>query len=412
MKNNPRFDRMLRAASLGLKRKQFTSICWCDDSGKPMGGSALVRLSPKECEAYTLSTERNWRPDALFPVVCAEVFERMGCESLITRVKFSNTSARFLAAQLGFKRIEARADSITYRLLKPMMNKQILTMTMPVAREVHFDRTEAFSLTVADVTWEDHGLYGFGDPAALTNPADNYKPGGSISPKVFKNIAGHDYELLIVGDAYYDPKSLGTDISVRALSGSDKIKTLNATITPAITESMVGTTVQITLRLWGEVDTGRGYTPPLEPDSCKRSLFHGGCVNVREGDASSGSRRKRRNRCIGNSGPGWIRISRRGGCIFRCGRNLLSDKCHQFGGSGSVDGDIPVLFVTRKANKIRLQPSSCRKLHSELSQWSLGQFLGYLSRQSKEKKYCEVHLLRRDRSQPFLTSRMGGSHAE
>lgn len=284
MKNNPRFDRMLRAASLGLKRKQFTSICWCDDSGKPMGGSALVRLSPKECEAYTLSTERNWRPDALFPVVCAEVFERMGCESLITRVKFSNTPARFLAAQLGFKRIEARADSITYRLLKPMMNKQILTMTMPVAREVHFDRTEAFSLTVADVTWEDHGLYGFGDPAAWSVPT-NYKPGGSISPKVFKNIAGHDYELLIVGDAYYDPKRTGTDIRVRALSGSDKIKTLNATITPAITESMVGTIVQITLRLWGEVDTGRGYTPPLEPDSCKRSLFHGGCVNVREGDA-------------------------------------------------------------------------------------------------------------------------------
>jgi hypothetical protein len=262
MKNNPRFDRMLRAASLGLKRKQFTSICWCDDSGKPMGGTALVRLSPKECEAYTLSTERNWRPDALFPVVCAEVFERMGCESLITRTKFSNTSARFLAAQLGFKRIEARADSITYRLLKPMMNKQILTMTMPVAQEVQFDRTEAFSLTVADVTWEDHGMYGFGDPAAFTDPAYDYKPGGSISPKVFKNIAGHDYELLIVGDAYYDPKSTGTDIRVRALSGSDKIKTLEATITPAITESMVGTTVQITLRLRGEVDTNRGYAPP------------------------------------------------------------------------------------------------------------------------------------------------------
>lgn len=254
MKNNPRFDRMLRAASLGLKRKQFTSICWCDDSGKPMGGGAIVRLSPKECEIYTLSIERNWRPDALFPVVCAEVFERMGCESLITRTKFSNTSARFLAAQLGFKRIEARADSITYRLLKPMMNKKILTMTMPVARVVQFDRTEAFSLTVARVTWEDHGIYGFGDPDAWPKDTEFYNPGGSISPKVFKNIAGHDYELLIVGDTYYDPKSLNTSISVRALSGSDEIKTLYASITPEITESMVGATVQITLRLWGEVE--------------------------------------------------------------------------------------------------------------------------------------------------------------
>lgn len=27
------------------------------------------------------------------------------------------------------------------------------------------------------------------------------------------------------------------------------------------------------------------FAPPLGPDSCKRSLFHGGCVNVREGDA-------------------------------------------------------------------------------------------------------------------------------
>lgn len=253
MKNNPRFDRMLRAASLGLKRKQFTSICWCDDSGKPMGGCALVRLSPKECEIYTLSIERNWRPDAIFPVMCAEVFERMGCESLITRTKFSNTSARFLAAQMGFKRIEAHANAITYRLLKPMMNKQILTMTTPVARIIQFDRTETFSLTVADVSWDEHAMYGFGAPDAWPDD-EYYHPGGSISPKVFKNIAGHDYELLIVGDPYYDPKSLVTNIRVRALNGNYEIKTLQASITPELTESMVGTTVQITLRLWGEVE--------------------------------------------------------------------------------------------------------------------------------------------------------------
>ena len=140
-------------------------------------------------------------------------------------------------------------------------------------------------------------------------------------------------------------------------------------------------------------------------------LFNGGGLNAREGNASPSVRRKRRDRCVGNSSTKRVQRAVRCRLLLRC--NLHGVPSQQYGTSlsRSTERKVPVSSNSTKTNKIQSRPYSCRKLHSELSQWSLGQFLGHRSRKSKEKKHCEIYLHQRFHNRDFLISCMGGSHA-
>ena len=207
-----------------------------------------------------------------------------------------------------------------------------------------------------------------------------------------------------VEDFSYEAFSLDIKIAETDTTISCNFKKLPSTCTNRLFgfSQMVGQTVTL------EFDP----PPTAIYKSSSNHLFNGGGLNVREGNASADSRRKRRNRCVGNSSTKRMPLCRGNRSVYRqCKPVHLSQEYLRYLGSTTDKSDVANYFISGNPKPRCANNYKCCQCGNNDGLSEYVQHMEICTNKPEEKSYSPAYLVSWRIHNSRLTSCMGGSHA-